>query len=130
MSLQLVGKTGRAFALGPGFLDIPVKLLDFSFKAYFEIIGPCIELFRFLREEAQVTRLQIGIIKNDGEPSFPPEIVTALHAMPQLTPGDFAVVRRKLGLTRIPADAESVLGALSEEHRYKQHLGRAIGFLR
>ena len=97
----------------------------FDLKVCFEPLRPQQRVGMF---NALVERL--GIVKTDGQSTCPPEIVTTLHAMPQLTPGDFAVVRRKLGLTRIPVDAESVLAGLSEEHRYKQHLGRAIGFLR
>lgn len=105
-------------------LDL-ASLRRFDVKVCFDPLCPSQRVGMF---NALIERL--GVVSPEDPPTCPPDIVTALHGMSQLTPGDFAVVSRKLGLTRIPVDVACVLDALSEEHRYKQHLGRAIGFLR
>ena len=48
LGLELVGERCGAFALGSGFLDLPVKFLDLAFKTYLQVVGPGIEFFGFL----------------------------------------------------------------------------------
>jgi SpoVK/Ycf46/Vps4 family AAA+-type ATPase len=57
------------------------------------------------------------------------DVVNALKSMSQLTPGDFAVVGRRLSLGPVPMHMQIVLDALSDEHSYKHHRGRSIGFV-
>ena len=64
-----------------------------------------------------------------GEPVLPNGIVEELRNLARLTPGDFAVVKRKIRLCG-RADITTCLAMLKQEHDYKtKHLSKPMGFV-
>lgn len=104
-------------------LDL-ASLRRFDLKIRFEPLRPDQRRHMF---EAVMKRLGLEPDSTPGHNSL--DFTATLNAMSQLTPGDFAVVARRMSLIRSGIDAQSVLDALSEEHQHKQHLGRSVGFL-
>jgi SpoVK/Ycf46/Vps4 family AAA+-type ATPase len=93
----------------------PAVARRFDFKLHFGFLKP-----------AQATLLFKQVT---GALDLPNEIVSTLNNMPQLTPGDFAVVKRKIRLGGI-VDLTSCLCMLQQEHDYKtKNLSKPIGFV-
>lgn len=87
----------------------------FDFKLHFGFLKP---------EQAQELFKQVS-----GAPNVPEEMVSALRHLKQLTPGDFAVVKRKMRLSG-QSGITACLRLLKHEHDYKtKHLSKAIGFV-
>lgn len=96
----------------------------FDLKVAFFPLRPDQRLHMF---DALMQRLGIGFGADSD--SCRRDVMNALKAMSHLTAGDFAVVGRRLSLGPVPIHVQIVVDALAEEHSYKQHLGRSIGFV-
>jgi SpoVK/Ycf46/Vps4 family AAA+-type ATPase len=93
----------------------PAVARRFDFKLHFGFLKP-----------AQATLLFKQVT---GALDLPNEIVSTLSNMQQLTPGDFAVVKRKIRLGG-SVDLTSCLCMLQQEHDYKtKNLSNPIGFV-
>jgi SpoVK/Ycf46/Vps4 family AAA+-type ATPase len=87
----------------------------FDFKLHFGFLKP---------EQALALFTQIS-----GEPVLPNGIMEELCNLARLTPGDFAVVKRKIRLCG-RADITTCLAMLKQEHDYKtKHLSKPMGFV-
>ena len=94
----------------------PASLRRFVFKLRFDYLVP-----------GQVRRLFALTLEALAAGPFPPALHDRLAALRQVTPGDFAAVRRRLIALGLPVTPEQLAEELAEELRLK-HESRPAGF--
>ena len=84
--------------------------------------------FLFLRPEQALLAFQRTMADLNGAGEVPSAVESALGRIPNLTPGDFAAVRRRLACPGHAPSAESLLTELQSEVRVKESTAGRIGF--
>lgn len=102
----------------------PASLRRFDLKVRFDPLRP-IQRMQLLEA---LLRL-FGITHDEALSHCREDVVAALNDLPQLTPGDFAVVTRRLITAVQDVDVFTVVDALREEHSVKKPLTRPAGFI-
>ncbi len=110
------------FIAATNFLDTldPASLRRFGVKVGFD----------YLDEDQRLALFRQSLASAGGDSAPLPEpVAAALRRLSNLTPGDFAAVRRRQELLDAPPTAADLLAALAEESRLKPDgTKRAIGF--
>jgi DNA polymerase III delta prime subunit len=84
--------------------------------------------FLFLRPEQALLAFQRTMADLGGAGEVPSPVESALARIPNLTPGDFAAVRRRLLCPDRESTAENLLAELQAEVRVKENTAGRIGF--
>jgi SpoVK/Ycf46/Vps4 family AAA+-type ATPase len=102
-----------------GMLD-PASLRRFDLKVRFDPLKP-----------EQRLRLLDVLLRSLGLTiqAAPDDVQHVVDGMGHLTPGDYAVVARRLASSTRDVDAATVIDALREEHLLKKPQGRPAGFI-
>jgi len=84
--------------------------------------------FLFLRPQQALLAFQCTMADLGGTGEVPSAVESALGRIPNLTPGDFAAVRRRLLCPSRAPTAENLLAELQAEVRVKESTAGRIGF--
>jgi SpoVK/Ycf46/Vps4 family AAA+-type ATPase len=103
-------------------------LRRFTFKIGFKPLEPAQRVRMFIAEALSAGPAGAPGTESAGEPTA--EQRARLAALDQLTPGDFAAVRRQVEILGAPLEPDEFLSQLEGEHRVKPEVRarRSIGF--